>query len=227
MSVSAASKVKVRRMVDHIQKTYSARTTLQTVSTAVREKSSLVGPLFRTMAGMSVHSYVTQVRLRRAAHLIRSGMKVEAVAANVGYASKKNFYRQFIRHYGATPEAFRKRRENARGWDRRAVPDRDFSEEVVTHAAATCDQTACVINVEKRPNVKGLASFVATPFVLLAHGIQPFAATSAHVEISGESEREALARVAVFLEHRFGECTLKPAADRQNGLLRPLLPARP
>jgi PAS domain-containing protein len=36
-------------------------------------------------------------------------VKVEAVALDLGYRSKKNFYRQFKRRFGMTPEAYRQR----------------------------------------------------------------------------------------------------------------------
>ena len=55
------------------------------------------------MVGMSVHQWLTTVRLDRASTLIRDGVKVEAVSLLVGYRSKKNFYRQFKRRFGTTP----------------------------------------------------------------------------------------------------------------------------
>jgi AraC-like DNA-binding protein len=38
--------------------------------------------------------------------LIREGVKIEAVAHQVGYRSKKNFYRQFKRRFAMTPFAY-------------------------------------------------------------------------------------------------------------------------
>ncbi len=38
---------------------------------------------------------------------VRSGMKIEAVSLDLGYRSKKNFYRQFRRRFGMTPDAYR------------------------------------------------------------------------------------------------------------------------
>jgi AraC-like DNA-binding protein len=35
-------------------------------------------------------------------------VKIEAVALSVGYQSKKNFYRQFKRQFGFTPEQYRR-----------------------------------------------------------------------------------------------------------------------
>jgi AraC-like DNA-binding protein len=35
-------------------------------------------------------------------------VKIEAVALELGYQSKKNFYHQFKRRFGATPQAYRR-----------------------------------------------------------------------------------------------------------------------
>jgi transcriptional regulator GlxA family with amidase domain len=101
----------VQRMVDFIDRGYADRITLKTVAASVRGNPAKLGRNFRAKVGVSVHGYVTQVRLEHAADLISSNIKVEAVALGVGYRSKKNFYRQFARHFGVTPEAFRKKQK--------------------------------------------------------------------------------------------------------------------
>jgi transcriptional regulator GlxA family with amidase domain len=101
--------VTVQQMVDFIDKGYAERITLKTVAATVRGNPAKLGRRFLATVGVSVHGYVTRVRLEHAADLIVSNTKVEAVALGVGYRSKKNFYRQFSRHFGLTPEAFRKR----------------------------------------------------------------------------------------------------------------------
>jgi AraC-like DNA-binding protein len=40
-----------------------------------------------------------------------AGVKIEAVALDLGYRSRNNFHRQFARHFGVTPEAFRKKQK--------------------------------------------------------------------------------------------------------------------
>ena len=44
---------------------------------------------------MSVRAYVARTRVECAERAIRDGEKVEAVAPEAGYRSKKNSYRQF------------------------------------------------------------------------------------------------------------------------------------
>jgi AraC-like DNA-binding protein len=222
---AATEIVTAQRMVDLIEKAYAERITLHTVSAAVRGVPHDLGRLFRKVTGATVHEYVTRVRLEHAADLIAGRVKVEAVALGVGYRSKKNFYRQFMRLFGVTPDAFRRglAAANDRHTEREhsAPRGRGAWNGKATYGA-TFEQTPCIIDVEVRQNVKGRASFVATPYVFVSHGLQPFAA--AQVEIGGETEAEALERAAVFLEHRFGARLGAPR--RQNGESR-TLPIRP
>jgi AraC-like DNA-binding protein len=217
--------IKVQRTVDLIEKTYSDRITLQTVSTALRERPLHLGRMFQALLGVSVHEYVTHVRLGHAAHLIRSGMKIEAVALSVGYRSKKDFYRQFIRRFSVTPETYRRRVTVAsrRAPARRAHQNGSKS---VTAYAATFDHTACRINVEPRANVKGSPSYVATPFVVLDHGIQPFSSVGSCIEIVGETEADAIEGAARFLEHRFGTRAVAPKRQQDDTRHLPVRPPR-
>jgi AraC-like DNA-binding protein len=225
---AAAATVRVQRIVDLIEKIYAQRVTLDTLAMALRAKPQPLARLFRDVVGQSVHAYLTRVRLEHAAHLVRAGIKIEAVALAVGYRSKKNFYRQFTRHYGVTPEAYR------RGG---GIPKPPASPQALVRSgngagggvtySAKFDHTACVIDVEARPNVKGRPSYVATPFVIVEHGMQPFATTSDHVEIAGTSEADALERAAIFLEHRFGSRAAAPRRVDNGKRVRSILVPRP
>jgi AraC-like DNA-binding protein len=105
--IAAADVARVQRMVALVGTSYFERITLQTVSKALRGAPRAYGRLFKAVVGLSFHDYLTRVRLQHATHLIAAGIKIEAVALGVGYRSKKNFYRQFTRAFGATPEKFR------------------------------------------------------------------------------------------------------------------------
>jgi AraC-like DNA-binding protein/two-component sensor histidine kinase len=93
----------VRRMLDRIEQSYSEPITLRSLAAELHRQSAYLGGMFRRMVGVSVHQWLTTVRLDRASTLIRDGVKVEAVSLLVGYRSKKNFYRQFKRRFGTTP----------------------------------------------------------------------------------------------------------------------------
>jgi len=93
----------VRRMLERIEQSYSEPITLRSLAAELHRQSAYLGGMFRRAVGMSVHQWLTTVRLDRASALIRDGVKVEAVSLLVGYRSKKNFYRQFKRRFGTTP----------------------------------------------------------------------------------------------------------------------------
>jgi AraC-like DNA-binding protein len=62
---------------------------------------------FRQTFGITLAKYVRQTRLRRALEVMRLRPgKIEPVALEVGYKSKKNFYRFFKQSTGMTPSAF-------------------------------------------------------------------------------------------------------------------------
>ena len=213
-------------MVDLIHKSYADRVTVKTLGTALRGKPEYLGRLFQAVVGVSVREYVTRVRLEQAAHLIRSGLKIEAVALGAGYRSKKNFYRQFLRHYAVTHEAYRRRRAEPRSTAAARASGRAVHSNGLTTFGGSFDDTACVIEVEVRPNVMGRPSFIATPFVIVHQGIQPFAASSDYIEISGESETDAVERAEIFLERRFGPRHGNPKKQHNHKHAPPILAPR-
>jgi AraC-like DNA-binding protein len=214
---TASGTVLVQRAVDLLENRYADPLTTKTVSAVVRTTPARLTRIFQQETGITLHEYLTRLRLERASHLLRANLKVESVAHSVGYRSKKNFYRQFMRHFGSTPEHFRRR-----------APQRTPSvTNELTLYAARFDGTSCRISVEPRKNVKGRPSFVATPYVIVDHGLQPFAVPSDYIEIAGETEAQAIERATVFLEHRFGARAVSPTriANGQHGLR--LLAPRP
>jgi len=104
---SATTHEHVQRMLDQIHQNYSQRLTLTTLARSLERQSAYLGKLFRDEIGVTVHEYITRARMMFGAAQVRSGVKIEAVALDLGYRSKKNFYRQFKRRFGMTPEAYR------------------------------------------------------------------------------------------------------------------------
>ena len=103
----------VRRMLDEIHQRYNQRLTLAGLATMLRRQSAYLGRLFHDEIGVTVHEYVTRARMVFGATQVRAGVKIEAVSLDLGYRSKKNFYRQFKRRFGMTPEAYRQGRGEA------------------------------------------------------------------------------------------------------------------
>ncbi len=134
---SATTVEHVRRMLEEIQRNYTERVTLGTLATVLGRQPAYLGRLFRDAVGMTVHDYVTRARMIFAATEVRSGVKVEAVALYSGYQSKKNFYRQFRRRFGTTPDAYRNAAEahvKSASTSRRTTDDGLRRERLARHA---------------------------------------------------------------------------------------------
>lgn len=67
------------------------------------------GRLFRAVMGVSPKTYLIEIRLRNARQLlVESNLKIEAVAAQLGYRNVYFFSRQFTQKTGWTPSAYRR-----------------------------------------------------------------------------------------------------------------------
>jgi AraC-like DNA-binding protein len=96
--------VETKRIIDE---RYAEPLTLDVLAVEVGRSKRHLASVFLRDFRVSVHGYLTQVRLNRALALIRAGEKIEVVSLFVGYRSKKNFYRNFKAHIGVTPIAYR------------------------------------------------------------------------------------------------------------------------
>lgn len=67
------------------------------------------GRLFRAVMGVSPKTYLIEIRLRNARQLLaESNLKIDAVAAQLGYRNVYFFSRQFAQKTGWTPSAYRR-----------------------------------------------------------------------------------------------------------------------
>jgi AraC-like DNA-binding protein len=95
------------RVLDVIEARYAEPLTIEHVAHHVSRARGHVASAFRRETGTTIHQYLTRVRMRHAAELLKLGEKVEAVMLMVGYRSKKSFYARFRAYTGQTPGAYR------------------------------------------------------------------------------------------------------------------------
>ena len=78
------------------------------VADALGMRAAAIDRVFQRTLGMSFSKYHRGVRLATAIELLATtDLKVDAVALEVGFRSKKNFYRAFYQWMGVTPRQFR------------------------------------------------------------------------------------------------------------------------
>jgi AraC-like DNA-binding protein len=108
-----------RRVARFIDEHLHEPVTLQQIANISGWRRSYLAAVFRRAMGISPHEYIVRSKIRKAAELIRSGEKVEAVMLLVGYRNKTNFYREFKRLTGMTPGQYRRDVEQI-SWSPRA-----------------------------------------------------------------------------------------------------------
>jgi AraC-like DNA-binding protein len=88
--------------------------TLQALATKAGMSRSLLTARFRALVGLSVHDYITRLRMVAAGTLLRQTGRINlaSVAHKVGYSSEPVFIRAFERTMGMTPTTFRSRIRN-------------------------------------------------------------------------------------------------------------------
>jgi transcriptional regulator GlxA family with amidase domain len=101
MKTSAGSAVAMA--IDQMVRHSGERLTLERIAASCGLSATRLRRDFRLHTGMTVHEFLTRQRMQTARDLLESGEKVEWVAGYVGYASRKNFYRQYRKQFGRSP----------------------------------------------------------------------------------------------------------------------------
>ena len=97
---------------------------------------------FKKVFGVRPAAYVHLVRVSRSVVLFRTSAKVEAIARDVGYRSKKDFYAALKRWVGLTPAELRKLNDEESRWLLRALRQRCLP--------STCDRRPSSVSALER-----------------------------------------------------------------------------
>ncbi|MBE6529222.1 MAG: AraC family transcriptional regulator [Ruminococcaceae bacterium] len=95
----------VRLMGDHISENLQAGD----IAKMSRMSLSKLKKIFANYAGMGVSRYFTEMKIRRAAEMLRAGARVGETAAALGYADQNYFNTVFRRVMGVPPGKYRQR----------------------------------------------------------------------------------------------------------------------
>ncbi|WP_437889832.1 AraC family transcriptional regulator [Phytobacter sp. V91] len=96
----------IRRAIDYLQTHYHQTVSVGDVASAVGLSEFHFMRLFQTSTGLSVHRFLTQIRLIRAKSLLALGVSASQTAQDVGFFDQSHFSRIFRTHFGMTPGAF-------------------------------------------------------------------------------------------------------------------------
>lgn len=92
-----------------ISKNLGKQLTLDAISRDLNVCKSSISATFKTETGQSVGAYVKDMRMQRAAELLRKpGMSIAEIGEAVGYPRLSSFSTAFKQHFGVEPSQFRK-----------------------------------------------------------------------------------------------------------------------
>jgi AraC-like DNA-binding protein len=93
---------------------YDEKLTLTGLADVISFSSAYLCDLFRKKCGIQLFSFIKQVRLGKACHLLRTtSLPINEVSRQVGYEDNSHFCREFKHAKGITPNAYRQAAELA------------------------------------------------------------------------------------------------------------------
>lgn len=100
---------RIRDAVEYIQDRYAEALTVSELAAGANLSTPHFATLFASSVGMPPARYIEQVRLDRAAEMLRFGNAgIGEVSRLVGYAEPKYFTHRFRLRYGFAPREFRR-----------------------------------------------------------------------------------------------------------------------
>ena len=98
-----------RKILQRICDGYQTPMTMEDIAEDLHYSASYLRELFREKSGRSIHAYLKEVRLKRAAYLLcYSDFTVTQIAQSVGFGDSNYFSTAFKEKYGASPLQYRK-----------------------------------------------------------------------------------------------------------------------
>ncbi len=96
-------------ILNYIGYNYMQDFTLDDIAESLHHSKSYIRQLFKSKSGISIHRYLTTVRIKRAKELLSgSSMTVTQIASAVGYKEPNYFTNAFKKETGLTPRDYRK-----------------------------------------------------------------------------------------------------------------------
>jgi len=103
----------IRRTKEFLEQELSNPVRLTDVARAVGSSPAYLTDLFRRVEGVSLHRYLTQLRLARALVDLPHAADLTALALGLGFSSHSHFSFAFRRAFGSTPSQFREHTRRA------------------------------------------------------------------------------------------------------------------
>ncbi len=90
-----------------VSRHFAENVTLEQIAEAIDSSAYHLCRVFSQACGISIHQYVTRIRMRSALEMIRGGSDLTSIAFDLGYSSHSHFTSVFRRTFGMTPRQWR------------------------------------------------------------------------------------------------------------------------
>ena len=94
------------QLIQYIHDHIKERITLSSLSEALFVSESYLSRVFRAHLGLTVHRYITQLKLDRILREAMQGGQVSTLAYEYGFQSYSSFYRAFLKEFGTSPKEY-------------------------------------------------------------------------------------------------------------------------
>lgn len=99
----------IQKTTNYIKQNYDQKLTLEKVATAVHLNPSYLSHVFKEETGSNFTDYLTEVRLKKAAELLKNSKNsITNIANQVGYQNASYFSQVFKKEFDLTPTQYRK-----------------------------------------------------------------------------------------------------------------------
>ena len=93
----------IQLIVEHIEKNYMQKLTVENFARRFNMDRRYLSQQFKAKIGMSIRSYLTQVRMRNAGKFLSKGYPTSETSTLCGFGNTSNFHKMFTAYYGMTP----------------------------------------------------------------------------------------------------------------------------
>lgn len=101
---------KIEKVKTYIEKNIGSDLSLYILADMISVTPQYLCRLFKEHTGMNYHDYITKLKMKKAAELIKlTNMTVNEVSEKLGYNNSSYFIRKFKENYGLTPGEFREK----------------------------------------------------------------------------------------------------------------------
>jgi two-component system response regulator YesN len=105
-SIGIYDNKKINKIRAYIE-AHSPDSTLQNVAGEVNMNPIYLSRFFKEKTGINFNNYVTEVKMKKAAELLKQDYKLYQISEMVGYSNAKNFARAFKKYFKSSPQQFR------------------------------------------------------------------------------------------------------------------------